>query len=62
MAEGDEPAESSATGEGDKMEFDFSKIDPEKVFLCFGTIQPEHQECVGCPVRQKCADKAGVTI
>jgi len=35
-------------------------IDPEKDFMCFGTIEETNQECVECPVKDKCAKKAGV--
>ena len=57
----DEPV-SEAKDEKVKTGFDFSKIDPEKAFLCFGTIDPQHQECIECPCREKCAVKAGVAI
>ena len=42
--------------------FDFSKIDPEKEWECFGTIEPDHSECLDCPAREKCADKAGIEL
>ena len=48
--------------EGVKTQFDFSKIDPEQVFLCFGTIEPEHQECKECPHKSSCAIKAGLKV
>lgn len=35
-------------------------IDPEKDFMCFGTIEVTNQECIECPVKDKCAKKAGV--
>ena len=42
-------------------EFDYSKIDPEKEWMCFGTMEPEHTECQECPdqIREKCAKAAG---
>lgn len=42
--------------------FDFSEIDPEKEWECFGQIEPEHLECKGCAYRIKCADKSGVKL
>jgi hypothetical protein len=38
-----------------------TKAKPED-YMCFGTIQPEHSECKECPLRQQCANKAGVKI
>ena len=42
--------------------FDFSEIDPEKEWECFGQIEPEHTECKSCAYRVKCAEKSGVEI
>lgn len=42
--------------------FDFSEIDPEKEWECFGQIEPDHVECKSCAYRERCADKAGVEI
>jgi len=41
---------------------DFSKIDPERDWECFGSIEPDHTECKKCPAREKCAVKAGVSL
>lgn len=50
--------------EGDKnaKKFDVSTIDPEKDFMCFGTIEPASQECIDCPFKERCAAKAGVKL
>ena len=37
-------------------------VDPEKDFVCFGTIEPSNQECIDCMGREKCAQKAGVKL
>lgn len=42
--------------------FDFSTIDPETDWECFGMIEPEHTECKACPYKVKCAEKAGVEL
>ncbi len=45
-----------------EQEFDFSQIDPEKEWGCFGTIDIDNDECDDCPFRQQCADKAGIKL
>jgi len=42
-------------------EFDFSTVKPES-FVCFGTIDPGHDECNKCPFKEQCAEKAGVSL
>jgi hypothetical protein len=42
-------------------EFDFSNVNPED-FVCFGTIEPGHEECERCPFKEQCAEKAGVQL
>lgn len=49
------PQQKGKPGEGD------FEAKPED-YMCFGTIQPEHPECVECPLRQDCAEKAGVEV
>ena len=39
--------------------FDFSKVNPED-FVCFGTIDVEHEECQKCQFKDKCAEKSGI--
>jgi hypothetical protein len=41
---------------------DVSSIDPEKDFMCFGTIEVANQECAECAFKAKCAEKAGVKV
>jgi hypothetical protein len=36
---------------------DFSSIDPEKEWECFGTIVKDHPECKECPFAVKCEEK-----
>jgi hypothetical protein len=36
---------------------DFSSIDPEKEWECFGTIVKDHPECKECPFATKCEEK-----
>lgn len=43
-------------------EFDFSSIDPENDWECFGQIEPDNFECKECAFRERCAEKAGVEI
>jgi len=52
-----EPPQAKASSD-----FDFSKVDFEKEWECFGTIEPDHPECKGCPAKEKCAEKAGVSL
>jgi hypothetical protein len=42
---------------GKKVEFDFSSIDPEKEWECFGTFDGKHTECQECPFAKKCEEK-----
>ena len=44
------------------VEIDFSEINPEEQWECFGSIEPDHVECKECPYRGKCAVKSGVSI
>ena len=48
--------------EPQKAAFDASSIDPEKDYMCFGTIEPANQECIDCQFKGKCAEKAGVSL
>jgi len=36
---------------------DFSSIDPETEWECFGTIDKNHPECKECPFAVKCEEK-----
>ena len=36
-------------------------LDPKK-FICMGEIDPDHDECQGCPARKMCAEKAGIVL
>ena len=38
-------------------EFDFSKVDPTTC-ECWGTIDPEHPECIECQFKDGCAKEA----
>lgn len=40
-----------------KVEFDFSSIDPEKEWECFGTYDGSNSECQECPFAKKCEVK-----
>jgi hypothetical protein len=49
------PLPSSADKPGKSI--DFSSIDPEKEWECFGTIDKNHPECQECPFAKRCEDK-----
>jgi ribosomal protein L40E len=55
-----EPAKEEA--KGDEEDFDYSDINPETDWQCFGQIEPDHVECKGCPYRKPCAVKSGVEL
>jgi hypothetical protein len=57
-----EPHEEEEASPEPEEEFDFSAIDPEKEWECFGQIEPDHAECRGCPYREQCAEKSGVEL
>ena len=40
-----------------KQSIDFSSIDPEKEWECFGMITDGHPECVECPFAEPCRSK-----
>ena len=40
-----------------KVEFDYSSIDPEKEWACFGTFDGTSSECTECPFKGKCEAK-----
>jgi hypothetical protein len=52
----EKPAENSKPA-AKKLEFDFSSIDPEKEWECFGTIDKNHSECQECPFAKRCEEK-----
>jgi len=55
--------ESEEEEEKEEEQFDFSQIDPEQDWECFGVmIEPKHRECRDCPYITKCAKKAGVEL
>jgi hypothetical protein len=56
----EEPVNSTANDTVEKA--DFSNVDREKDFMCFGTIEADNAECMECPFRERCADKAGVSL
>ena len=51
------PASETGKQKDKKSEFDFSSIDPEKEWECFGTIVKDHPECKECPFAVKCEAK-----
>ncbi len=55
------PESAPPEDDGSKPEekFDFSEVNPETDWECFGQIEPEHPECKDCPFKVKCAAKAG---
>lgn len=52
-AETPKPAANPASGK----KFDFSAIDPEKEWECFGTFDGKHSECQECPFAKQCEEK-----
>jgi len=50
------PAEAPSASKTSKA-IDFSSIDPEKEWECFGTIDKNHPECKECPFATKCEEK-----
>lgn len=54
--------EQPVTEKKDEKVLDVSNINPEKDFMCFGTIETSSQECIECLAREKCAKKAGIEL
>jgi hypothetical protein len=50
------PAEPPPVEKSNKA-IDFSAIDPEREWECFGTIDKNHPECQECPFAKRCEDK-----